>query len=97
MFANANQNPFMMGEQENFIDIDNNSGNIDIDLNQDQNFMTAGGAGAPIIEPMRERVVNRTIEHVVPHVCPLMYNIKKNCRDFSTRKTEVLSFLCKII
>lgn len=75
MFANANQNPFMMGEQENFIDIDNNSGNIDIDLNQDQNFMTTGGAGAPIIEPMRERVVNRTIEHVVPHVCPIRTRI----------------------
>ncbi len=75
MFANANQNPFMMGEQESFIDIDNNNGSIDIDLNQDQNqnFMAAGGpVGSSVIEPMRERVVNRTIEHVVPHECPLM-------------------------
>lgn len=72
MFENMNQNPFMMPEQEGFIDIDNNQGNIDIDLNQSQNVSNgpmvagAGIASAPIIEPMRERVVNRTIEHVVP-------------------------------
>ena len=72
MFENMNQNPFMTTEQEGFIDIDNNQGNIDIDLNQSQNVSNgpmiagAGMASAPIIEPMRERVVNRTIEHVVP-------------------------------
>ena len=72
MFENMNQNPFMTPEQEGFIDIDNNQGNIDIDLNQSQNVSNgpmiagAGMASAPIIEPMRERVVNRTIEHVVP-------------------------------
>ena len=72
MFENMNQNPYMMPEQEGFIDIDNNQGNIDIDLNQSQNVSNgpmvagAGIASAPIIEPMRERVVNRTIEHVVP-------------------------------
>ena len=68
------QMPMMtMPNQESLIDIDNNSGNIDIDLNQDQmtnvNTTTGGMMGttqAPIIEPMRERVVNRTIEHVVP-------------------------------
>lgn len=72
MFENMNQNPYMMPEQEGFIDIDNNQGNIDIDLNQSQNVSNgpmvagAGMTSAPIIEPMRERVVNRTIEHVVP-------------------------------
>ena len=72
MFENMNQNPFMMPEQDGFIDIDNNQGNIDIDLNQSQNVSNgpmiagAGMTSAPIIEPMRERVVNRTIEHVVP-------------------------------
>ena len=81
MFENMNQNPFMMPEQEGFIDIDNNQGNIDIDLNQSQNVSNgpmmagAGIASAPIIEPMRERVVNRTIEHVVPHVCPVRTRI----------------------
>ena len=78
MFENMNQNPFMMPEQEGFIDIDNNQGNIDIDLNQSQNISNgpmiagAGMTSAPIIEPMRERVVNRTIEHVVPQPCPFM-------------------------
>ncbi len=77
MFNNSNQSPFMMGEQDSFIDIDNNQGNIDIDVNQDQNFMNGSSMGNPIIEPMRERVVNRTIEHIVPHECPFMHNIKK--------------------
>ena len=67
MFENMNQNTFMMPEQDGFIDIDNNQGNIDIDLNQSQS-----GTNGPIIEPMRERVVNRTIEHVVPQPCPFM-------------------------
>lgn len=80
MFENMNGSPFMMPEQESFIDIDNNSGNIDIDLNQSQNLvngpmMTGQMASTPIIEPMRERVVNRTIEHVVPHVCPVRTRI----------------------
>ena len=78
MFENMNQNPFMMSEQDGFIDIDNNQGNIDIDLNQSQNVSNGpmiagtGMTSAPIIEPMRERVVNRTIEHVVPQPCPFM-------------------------
>lgn len=78
MFENMNQNTFMMPEQDGFIDIDNNQGNIDIDLNQSQSgtngpmIAGAGMTSAPIIEPMRERVVNRTIEHVVPQPCPFM-------------------------
>lgn len=70
------QNSFMnMPEQEGFIDIDNNSGNIDIDFAQTQyanvntDMMNMGTS--PVIEPMRERVVHKTIEHVVPHVCPV--------------------------
>ena len=34
MFENMNQNPFMMPEQDGFIDIDNNQGNIDIDFSK---------------------------------------------------------------
>ena len=75
MFSNNNPNPFMMGTEESFIDIDNNSGNIDIDVNQSQSFMSGGSTASPIIEPVRERVVNRTIEHVVPHVCPVRTRI----------------------
>ena len=85
MFTNFNNNvpPFMNADQDSVIDIDNNSGNIEIDVNQDQTAMNngsmstpmMGGVSSPIIEPMRERVVNRTIEHVVPHVCPIRTKI----------------------
>ncbi len=81
MFDNTTQNPFMMPSQDGMIDIDNNSGTIDIDLNQSQGFNTAiqgqmmGMTSSPIIEPVRERIVNRTIEHIVPHVCPIRTKI----------------------
>lgn len=61
-----------------FIDIDNNSGNIDIDFAQAANSkawtwafnnLLMGPSQAPIVEPMQERVVNRTDWiHNVPHV-----------------------------
>ena len=76
--------------QDGSIDISNNSGTIDINFDQDQagfdsningmgmdmssNFQM-GMTQSPIIEPMRERVVNRTFEHVVPHVCPIRTKI----------------------
>ena len=81
MFENMNQNPFMMPDQDTMIDIDNNNGNIDIDVTQGQTLsngtMSFGGQGmvttqSPIIEPGRERVVNRTFEHIVPQPCPIM-------------------------
>lgn len=75
MFNNrcGRQNFMAMPSQNGLIDIDNNSGNIDIDFAQAQSInqnetMTAGIANAPIMEPMRERVVNRTIVHNVPQV-----------------------------
>ena len=74
MFDNMN-NPFMMADQDTMIDINNTNGNIDIDVNQGQNYDMGAAMGttqAPIIEPMRERVINRTIEHVVPQPCPFM-------------------------
>lgn len=84
MFDNVNQNPFMMPSQDGLIDIDNNSGTIDIDLNQAQSMsngpMNLGGqtmvsTQTPIIEPGRERVINRTFEHIVPHICPIRTKI----------------------
>ena len=37
-----------------------------------------GTISQPIIEPMRERVINRTIMHEVPHICPLRTKIINN-------------------
>ena len=51
---------------------------VDVDFNQGEMPMM-GGIGpvmggtmqSPIIEPMQERQVHRTIMHEVPHVCPM--------------------------
>ncbi len=71
------------GMQDAMIDIDNNTGNIDIDLMQqganNNNGGNMGGmASSPIIEPMQQRVVQRTILHEVPHVCPINTKIVNN-------------------
>ena len=61
--------------------------NMDVDMNvdymnqdgmpmtQDPGMMMPGGTQAPIIEPMQQRIVNRTIVHEVPHICPLQTKI----------------------
>lgn len=68
-----------MPNQDGFIDIDNNSGNIDIDFMQAQSTNTnvnqaatqMGVSQNPIMEAVQERVVHRNFEHIVPHVCPI--------------------------
>lgn len=67
---------------------DNNEINMDIDVNMAnnqgmgpgmyQNPMMPGTVQQPIIEPMQERVVNRTFMHEVPHVCPIRTRIINN-------------------
>ena len=59
-------------------DINNNfyAENLDVDMDIEMNNMTSTAMmptmqSQPIIEPMQERVVNRTIVHEVPHVCPI--------------------------
>ncbi len=68
-----------MPMQDGFIDIDNNSGNIDIDFMQSQtntmNQNTMDVNASPIMEQGQERVVHRTFEHIVPHVCPIRTKI----------------------
>lgn len=61
--------------------------NMDVDMNidymnqqnmpisNDPGMMMPGGTSAPIIEPMQQRIVNRTIVHEVPHICPLQTKI----------------------
>lgn len=64
---------------------DNNEINMDIDVSMlntgTMTNMTSpmmGMTSQPIIEPMQERVVNRTIMHEVPHVCPIRTKIINN-------------------
>ncbi len=53
--------------------------NVDIDLNvNNQPFIEQGNFSQPIIEPMQERVINRTIMHEVPHICPIRTKIINN-------------------
>ena len=72
--------PMNFSMQDGMIDIDNNAGNIDIDFaqntnqvnqvnNQPMGMVQPGMVTQPIIEPMQERIVQRTIMHEVPHVC----------------------------
>ena len=52
---------------------------MDVDINVENAQMPAqemgmgmqmqGGVTSPIIEPVQERIVQRTIMHEVPHVC----------------------------
>lgn len=49
--------------------------NIDMDIEMNNNMagagmMMPGTVSQPIIEPMQEQVINRTIVHEVPHICP---------------------------
>lgn len=63
-------------------DIDINITNQNINDNTNMNMM--GGYNMttnmtnPIIEPGRERIVNRTFVHEVPHVCPINTRIINN-------------------
>lgn len=70
MFENPN------GMNQNFYGEDIN---VDIDFNMNQsNSMGVNSISQPIIEPMQERVVNRTIMHEVPHICPINTRIINN-------------------
>ncbi len=63
-------------DRQNEVNNTFNAENMDVDMNIDmQNTQMGGmvppmggGMQNPIIEPMQERVVNRTIVHEVPHV-----------------------------
>ena len=67
-------------------DINNNfyandmTNNIDIDVTNNEMADGAlspmmGDVNRPLVEPMQERCVHRTIMHEVPHVCPIRTRI----------------------
>ena len=72
---------------ERDIDINNNffadnmTNNLDTDFNNSQQMdlnMNSVNTNSPIVEPMQERVVQRTIVHNVAHVCPIRTKIINN-------------------
>ena len=60
------------------MDIDVNMTSSQMNVASQPNTVMQGGVGQPIIEPMQERIVNRTIMHEVPHVCPIRTKIINN-------------------
>ena len=66
------------------INITNQNINDNMNMNMNENNNMMGGAfpntnvTAHIIEPGRERVVNRTFVHEVPHICPINTRIINN-------------------
>lgn len=89
MFCNDNdirQNgDFGYGENIN-IDIDNFNTNTNTNSNFNMNQMDMDNSGmtmmgsvqGPIVEPGRERVIQRNIIHEVKHVCPMNTKIINN-------------------
>lgn len=58
-----------------------NEFNVDVDINMsgaNQGMVNMGSVSSPVIEPMQQRVVNRTIMHEVPHICPINTKIINN-------------------
>ena len=66
---NIDQTASIVGDG-NIIDQD-----MDIDVMNNQGNYMQGTTQSPIIEPMQERQINRTIIHQVPHVCPIRTRI----------------------
>ena len=57
---------------------DNMTNNIDTDFNMNNDTMdyqTNTSFNQPIVEPMQEKCVHRTIMHEVNHVCPIRTKI----------------------
>ena len=59
------------------IDINITNQNMNANTNMNYNFMEPQTI-QPIIEPMQERIVNKTIVHQVPHICPINTRIINN-------------------
>ena len=57
---------------------DNMTNNMDTDFNMNQNttdYQINNDNSTPIVEPMQEKCVHRTIYHEVNHVCPIRTKI----------------------
>ena len=52
-----------------------NNNNMSMPIAMDPGMQINGGVSQPIVEPMQQRVINRTIVHEVPHICPMQTKI----------------------
>ena len=71
-------NTFVAENMDVDMDIDymnTNNNAMSMPMAMDPGMSIPGGTQAPIIEPMQQRVINRTIVHEVPHICPLQTKI----------------------
>jgi len=75
---NCNRQNEMVPNFTNDIDINNNINMFDPNQMMLMPQQQSGMVMNPVIEPMRERVINRTIVHEVPHVCPTRTRIINN-------------------
>ena len=65
------------------INVTNSNQNVNTNMNENMNYNQMGGMSfsnvmSPIIEPGREKIINRTFVHEVPHVCPINTRIINN-------------------
>ena len=58
----------------NDVDMNYNGMNSNMDMNVNMNYQD-NTCPSPIVEPMQEKCVHRTIVHQVPHICPLRTKI----------------------
>ena len=82
MFNNEDfrQNSFGYGDGID-ININNSNTNTNQNMNMNENYdngFEGGMISGPIMEPGRERVVQRNIVHEVKHVCPINTRIINN-------------------
>ena len=68
MYCNRQSEMVPNFTNENNIDINNNISMYESNPMMMPMQQEMGMVSSPIIEPMRERVINRTIVHEVPHV-----------------------------
>lgn len=62
----------------NFNDNMNMNTNMNYNEMPDYSMQPQNNIMAPIIEPGRERIINRTFVHDVPHICPINTRIINN-------------------
>ena len=95
---NMDQNATITGDG-NMVDQDMN---IDVNIGNNGMMSSQGMSSmdmhSPIVEPMQERCVQRTIVHQVPHICPIRTRIINHhvfkhtyCPEYSCCEENVVS------